>query len=96
MIVKNKERGVALLFALGLLSMLLILGLAFVGNAIVAQKVAVNNSSRTQARMLAVSAVNRAAASIMLYQHQIWKADSVAAFPENFASIFKYSRIPKS
>jgi len=96
MIVKNKERGVALLFALGLLSMLLILGLAFVGNAIVAQKVAVNNSSRTQARMLAVSAVNRAAASIMLYQHQIWKADSVAAFPENFASIFSYGTVKTS
>lgn len=50
------QRGIALLFALGMLSLLLILGLAFVTNALVAQKVAQNNSSRSQAKMLAQSA----------------------------------------
>ena len=38
---RKKPRGVALLFALGILSLLLILGLAFVSNSLLAQKAAV-------------------------------------------------------
>ena len=43
--VHKNESGVALLFALGILSLLLVLGLAFASNALLAQKVAYNNSS---------------------------------------------------
>ena len=45
-IYKRNQRGVALLFALGVLSLLLIMGLAFVANSLLAQKIANNNSSR--------------------------------------------------
>ena len=63
-----KRKGVALLFALGILSLLLVLGLAFVANAVISQKAAANNSSRSQAKMLAQSAINRVAIAVMEYQ----------------------------
>lgn len=86
----KRRQGVALLFALGILSLLLILGLAFVSNALLAQKVAFNNSSRAQAKMLAQSAISRVAASVMLYQHQAYnQADSSKKFwPTSFTSLF--------
>ncbi|HJH03667.1 MAG TPA: hypothetical protein K8W19_06530 [Victivallis vadensis] len=86
----KRRQGVALLFALGILSLLLILGLAFVSNALLSQKVAFNNSSRAQAKMLAQSAISRVAASIMLYQHQAYnQADSSKKFwPTSFTSLF--------
>ena len=70
-VAKNNESGVALLFALGILSLLLVLGLAFASNALLAQKVAHNNSSRSQAKQLALSAVNRIAISIMYLQSKL-------------------------
>ena len=66
---RRAQRGVALLFALGILSLLLILGLASVTNALLAQRVASNNSSRSQAKMLAQSAISRMAISLMV---RIW------------------------
>lgn len=70
-VAKNNESGVALLFALGILSLLLVLGLAFASNALLAQKVAHNNSSRSQAKQFALSAVNRIAISIMYLQSKL-------------------------
>ncbi len=67
----NSESGVALVFAIGLLGLMLAVGIAFVGNALLFKQVAVNNSSRTQARMIAHSALSRAMASVMLYQEQL-------------------------
>ena len=66
----SRQDGVALLFALGFLSMLLVLGLGFVTTSLLSQKVAANNSTRAQARMLARSAAARAAMSILLYNDQ--------------------------
>lgn len=63
-----RERGIALLFALGILSLLMILGLAFVTNSVISRKVAYNNSSRSQAKVLALGAINRVAGAVMLYQ----------------------------
>ncbi len=60
----------ALLFALGFLAMLLVLGLGFVTTSLLSQKIAVNNATRVQARMLARSAGARAALAIMLYNDQ--------------------------
>ena len=68
--VHKNESGVALLFALGILSLLLVLGLAFASNALLAQKVARNNSNRSQAKLLAQSAISRIATAIMYYQFQ--------------------------
>lgn len=89
---RNRERGIALLFALGILALLMVLGLAFVTNALLARKVAFNNSSRTQAKMLAQSAVSRAALSIMFYQYQLVRTDP-ASWPKEFTSICSYDEV---
>ena len=63
---KKKEDGIALLFTLGILSLLLVMALAFAANSIVEQKTASNTNKREQARMLAQSAVNRTLAGMTL------------------------------
>ncbi len=89
--VHNNESGVALLFALGILSLLLVLGLAFASNALLAQKVARNNSNRSQAKLLAQSAISRIATAIMYYQFQAanW---SPAIIPVDYSDIYSYGR----
>ncbi|OGV55695.1 MAG: hypothetical protein A2017_03175 [Lentisphaerae bacterium GWF2_44_16] len=57
---KKDNRGIALLFSLGMLSLLLVLALSFASNSIIERKVAVNTDNRAAARFLAQSAVNRA------------------------------------
>ena len=49
----KKQRGVALLFALGILSLILVTGLAFLGNALISQKIAFNSQESNAARLLA-------------------------------------------
>ena len=66
----RREEGMALLFALGFLALLLILGLGFVTTSLLSQKIAANNSSRAQARMFARSAAARAMLDVMLYSDQ--------------------------
>ena len=92
---RKSERGVALLFAIGILSLLLLLGLAFTTNALLARKVAFNNSSRTQAKMLAQSAISRAALSIMFYQEQAeFQTDAAKKFwPTEFTNIYSYDEV---
>lgn len=89
--VHKNESGVALLFALGILSLLLILGLAFASNALLAQKVARNNSNRSQAKLLAQSAISRIATAIMYYQFQAanW---SPAIIPVDYSDIYSYGK----
>ena len=64
------ENGVALLFALGLLSLMSILGIAFVANSLTAQKTAVNIGARNQSQLLMDSAINRILASVMIVLRQ--------------------------
>ena len=59
------ENGVALIFALGLLTLLSVLGVAFVTNSLTAQKIAVNVGARNQARILMDSAINRVMITLM-------------------------------
>ncbi len=89
--VHKNESGVALLFALGILSLLLVLGLAFASNALLAQKVARNNSNRSQAKLLAQSAISRIATAIMYYQFQAanW---SPAIIPVDYSDIYSYGK----
>lgn len=87
---KNRQRGAALLFALGMLTILLITGMAFVANALTAQKVAANNSARSQARIFAQSALSRVLASLMLYQYQALKSDG-GEFPDSFEAVKSYA-----
>ncbi|MBE6363459.1 MAG: hypothetical protein E7054_07380 [Lentisphaerae bacterium] len=88
---KKEQRGVALLFALGMLTILLVTGMAFVANALTAQKVAANNGARSQGRVFAQSALSRVMASIMLYQYQVQK--SLGEFPDNFDAIQSYGKV---
>ncbi|MBR1952318.1 MAG: hypothetical protein IKA32_07060, partial [Lentisphaeria bacterium] len=67
---QNKEKGVALLFALGLLSLMSVLGVAFVANALTAQKIAVNLGARNQAQVVLDSAVNRIMITLMALLRQ--------------------------
>jgi Tfp pilus assembly protein PilX len=64
----SRQRGVALLLTLGVLSVLLALAMAFITNTIIARKIAAANSSRSQARFFAKSAVGRAMVNIMTIQ----------------------------
>ncbi len=59
------ENGVALIFALGLLTLMSVLGVAFVTNSLTAQKTAVNIGAKNQAQILMDSAVNRIMISLM-------------------------------
>ena len=89
--VHKNESGVALLFALGILSLLLVLGLAFASNALLAQKVARNNSNRSQAKLLAQSAISRIATAIMYYQFQAAN-QSPAIIPVDYSDIYSYGK----
>ena len=91
-VVDTRESGMALVFAIGLLALMLAVGLAFVGNALIFRKVALNNSSRTQSRMLALSAANRAAAAVMMYQQQFAAVSAADDFPANFDMIYSYGK----
>ena len=91
MMKKHEQRGVALLFALGMLTLLLISGMAFVANALTAQKIAANNGARSQARVFAQSALSRVLASVMIYQYQLQKIQG--EFPENFNEIYSYGTV---
>ena len=84
---KNRQRGAALLFALGMLTILLITGMAFVANALTAQKVAVNNSTRSQARIFAQSALSRVLASLMLYQYRELKSPDGGELPDSYDAV---------
>ena len=94
MMKKYEQRGVALLFALGMLTLLLISGMAFVANALTAQKVAANNGARSQARVFAQSALSRVLASVMIYQYQLQKIQG--EFPENFNEIYSHGTVKVS
>ncbi|MBR7103822.1 MAG: hypothetical protein IKC65_02665 [Lentisphaeria bacterium] len=65
MTARKHENGVALLFALGLLSLMAILGTAFVTNSLMTQKTAANLGARAQAQVYFDSAVNRILISMM-------------------------------
>ena len=90
---KNRQRGAALLFALGMLTILLITGMAFVANALTAQKVAVNNSTRSQARIFAQSALSRVLASLMLYQYRELKSPDGGELPDSYDAVKSYGTV---
>lgn len=67
--IKNSsgQRGVALLFALGILSLLLVMGVAFLGNALISQKIAINNQESASAKMLGRTAVDRLLSHLTMF-----------------------------
>ena len=56
---RRRQRGVALLLALGALSLMLVTGMAFLANSLVARQAAVNYRGRAQAKYIARSAMAR-------------------------------------
>ena len=65
---KNRnQKGVALLFALGILSLILVTGLAFLGNSLISQKIAFNLQEANAAKVLARSAADRAIAQLAMF-----------------------------
>ncbi len=64
----NNEEGMALLFTLGILALLLVLAMAFASTARMGRKAAANNSELTAARFLAESALQRAMGAMRYYR----------------------------
>lgn len=92
----DNEKGMALLFALGILSALMVLGVAFVGSSLFYQNIAVNRRARSEAMVLARSAANRVAAAVMFYQDQL---DDLPAgdiegdpLPADYSAIFSVGK----
>ncbi|MBQ4106374.1 MAG: hypothetical protein IJC73_02195 [Lentisphaeria bacterium] len=69
----RNQRGVALLLALGSLSLMLVTGMAFLSNAIIARQAAANYRGRAQAKYIARSAVARL---MMRIKYNLNNADS--------------------
>ena len=86
----RREEGMALLFALGFLALMLILGLGFVTTSLLAQKLAANNGSRAQARMFARSAMARAMLDLMLYNDQAVLGGNTV---DSYDAICSYDRV---
>ena len=69
----NRQRGVALLLSLGVLSLLLVSGIAFVAGALHSQRAAAAYRFRTQAQLLGKSSVNRV---MMLMRYYLQQGDA--------------------
>ncbi len=89
----KKQRGVALLFALGILSLILVTGLAFLGNALISQKIAFNSQESNAARLLARNAADRAIAHLAMF-HITQAKNHAQYYVSDASSVF--SRISKN
>jgi hypothetical protein len=65
--IKNSEKGIAIIFALGVISLLLVLAVGFVSTAILEKKTGENLSDQTVARMVAQSGLQRVIAAMKYY-----------------------------
>lgn len=93
---RSNESGMALVFAIGLLALLLMIGMAFIGNAVNYRRSAENNSGRTQARMFALSAVSRAITSLTLFSQDFAVKNEGKSFPESFDTIYSFAKYKNS
>lgn len=66
-ILRHNERGIALLFTLGILALLLVLALAFATSSIVQRKAAANNADLSVARIMAEAVLERVTALMQFY-----------------------------
>ncbi len=62
----NSEKGIAIIFALGLVSLLFVLALGFFTSSIIQKEIGNNNNNLTSTRLLAESGLQRAIASMKL------------------------------
>ena len=86
---KRWQKGVALLFALGILGLLLVMALGFATNSIFDQMIASNNGNSSAAKTIAQSGLERIRNMLQNYEA---KMRDIAA-PNNFMTngIFGYS-----
>ena len=89
----NHQRGVALLFALGILALMLVGGLAFLGDVLISQKVVLNHGEFASTRFLARSAAERAVAHLTMFN--VIQANAHAQYYASDASSV-YSRFSTS
>jgi hypothetical protein len=61
---RQSEKGIALMFTLGVLGLLMVLALAFAATSIVERKAAANSNNRTFSRLLGQSALRRVVAGL--------------------------------
>ena len=73
----SSERGAALLFAIGLLALMIMLCVSFSMESLQSQKMASNNSSRSAAKVLAQSAIRNISSAVLYYCDQKWDSASV-------------------
>lgn len=76
---KAEEQGMALIVTLGILSMLLVLALAFASSARTERKAAAANANSTVARLLAESGVKRVIALMNYYDVNGFQVDGIAS-----------------
>lgn len=89
---KKWQQGVALLFALGILGLLLVMALGFATNSIFDQMIASNNSSTTSAKVIADSGLERVRTMLQYYSDNMARLQA----PYDFRSsgILGYSHSP--
>ena len=86
---KNNQDGVALLFALGLLSLLLVIGLGFFTSTSISAKIANNNRNRSQAKTLSQAAISRVLIALMQYQHDTFTS-TPSYLPRDFSEVYSH------
>jgi hypothetical protein len=85
----SEESGIALILTLGVLSIIIVLAMGFVGSSITSQKAAVYENNATTARLLADSALQRAIgamrfySTMSLYYDDVKSHDEIDSVPEN-------------
>ena len=91
----ERQRGVALIFALGILSLMLVMGVAFLGNALISQKIAFNSQEDSSAKLLGRSVADRALAHLMMFhliqsKYALWddykKSDASSVYSKKTGS----------
>ncbi|MFA6293677.1 MAG: hypothetical protein WC637_17955, partial [Victivallales bacterium] len=95
------EKGIALLFTLGILAALLIIALGFATTSITERRAAGNNNDLSVARMLAESAVNRAVGAMRFYSEygsgsefdDVKSHDETTANKETFDFLWKLDTV---
>ena len=79
---RSSERGIALIFTLGILGLLMVIALAFASGSITERKAAVSSDARSSARILAQAGLNRAVAAVMYYSSVSDSFDQIESHDE--------------
>ncbi len=82
-ILRYGEKGAALLFALGTLSLILLLTMAFVADSMMQRKIAANRAGRAATEVIAESALNHARALLFAMQYNPGQVLSGQPFQDN-------------